>query len=177
VSRQREQTQRLKHPQGSVHLNGVLISTCGLSHFRPESQTEGRPTTGIIHQFLDMEFRLKTCVISGLAGLTGAQSVRLFSANRFQVAGIDRDLRRQFLDGDALTEQSRRDLESKITLKHRIDKNLSIDQIEHSLIRVSKLAADAFVQECGSCPIADADVCIARPQMQGTVSRWTSRSS
>jgi nucleoside-diphosphate-sugar epimerase len=59
------------------------------------------------------------CIITGSAGLIGAEAVRFFSAQGFQVVGIDNDMRRQFFGTDASTEWSRRDLESKIpSYKH-----------------------------------------------------------
>ena len=57
---------------------------------------------------------LKSCIVTGSAGLIGAEAVRFFSAKGFQVVGIDNDMRKQFFGEDASTEWSRRDLESKI---------------------------------------------------------------
>ena len=70
-----------------------------------------------------MEYLLKICVITGSAGLIGAESVRFFSSKGFQVVGIDNDMRKQFFGEDASTEWSRRDLESKIPnyTHHNID--------------------------------------------------------
>jgi CDP-paratose 2-epimerase len=61
-----------------------------------------------------MEYLLKICVITGSAGLIGAEAVRFFSSKGFQVVGIDNDMRKQFFGKDASTEWSRRDLETKI---------------------------------------------------------------
>ncbi len=55
------------------------------------------------------------CIITGSAGLIGAEAVRFFSTKGFQVVGIDNDMRKQFFGADASTEWSRRDLESTIT--------------------------------------------------------------
>ena len=57
---------------------------------------------------------MKICIITGSAGLIGAEAVRFFSSKGFQVVGIDNDMRKQFFGDDASTEWSRRDLESKI---------------------------------------------------------------
>ncbi len=63
---------------------------------------------------LKKEHVLKVCVITGSAGLIGAEAVRYFSARDFQVVGIDNDMRKKFFGEDASTEWSRRDLESKV---------------------------------------------------------------
>ncbi len=55
------------------------------------------------------------CLITGSAGLIGAEAVRFFSSKGFDVVGIDNDMRKQFFGADASTEWSRRDLESKIS--------------------------------------------------------------
>jgi CDP-paratose 2-epimerase len=57
---------------------------------------------------------VKICVITGSAGLIGAEAVRFFSSQGFRVVGIDNDMRKQFFGEDASTEWSRRDLEEKI---------------------------------------------------------------
>ena len=57
---------------------------------------------------------MKICLVTGSAGLIGAEAVRFFSAKGFQVVGIDNDMRKQFFGDDASTEWSRRDLEAKL---------------------------------------------------------------
>ena len=57
---------------------------------------------------------MKICIVTGSAGLIGAEAVRFFSSKGFDVVGIDNDMRKQFFGDDASTEWSRRDLESKI---------------------------------------------------------------
>src|SRR3954468_21568900 len=57
---------------------------------------------------------MKTCIVTGSAGLIGAETVRFFSSKGFRVVGIDNDMRKQFFGDDASTEWSRRDLESSI---------------------------------------------------------------
>jgi CDP-paratose 2-epimerase len=66
---------------------------------------------------------VKICIITGSAGLIGAEAVRFFSSKGFQVVGIDNDMRKQFFGDEASTEWSRRDLESKIPnyMHHEID--------------------------------------------------------
>ncbi len=57
---------------------------------------------------------MKTCIITGSAGLIGAEAVRFFSARGFEVIGVDNDMRKQFFGDDASTRWSRRDLESTV---------------------------------------------------------------
>ena len=63
------------------------------------------------------------CIITGSAGLMGAEPVRFVGSKGFEIVGIDNDMRKKFY--------------------------LSVDHTTHSLFGVSKLAADAMVQEYG----------------------------
>ncbi len=60
------------------------------------------------------EPHVKICIVTGSAGLIGAETVRFFSSMGFQTVGIDNDMRKRFFGADASTEWSRRDLESKV---------------------------------------------------------------
>jgi CDP-paratose 2-epimerase len=53
-------------------------------------------------------------LITGSAGLIGAESVRFFSKKGFKVAGIDNNMRKVFFGEEASTEWSRKKLESEI---------------------------------------------------------------
>ena len=53
-------------------------------------------------------------IVTGSAGLIGAEAVRLFSAKGLKVVGIDNDMRRQFFGDEASTDWSRRQLESTV---------------------------------------------------------------
>lgn len=57
---------------------------------------------------------MKICIITGSAGLIGAEAVRFFSSKGFQVVGIDNDMRKQFFGEDASTQWSRHELESTV---------------------------------------------------------------
>ena len=57
---------------------------------------------------------MNICVVTGSAGLIGAEAVRCFSAKGFRVLGIDNNMRKDFFGDDASTEWSRRDLESSL---------------------------------------------------------------
>ncbi|MCG7850688.1 MAG: NAD-dependent epimerase/dehydratase family protein [ANME-2 cluster archaeon] len=54
-------------------------------------------------------------LITGSAGLIGAEAVRFFSKNGFQIVGIDNDMRKEFFGEEASTKWSREKLESEIT--------------------------------------------------------------
>ena len=53
---------------------------------------------------------MSVAVVTGSAGLIGAESVRFFTAKGFEIVGIDNNLRRTFFGADASTEWSRREL-------------------------------------------------------------------
>jgi CDP-paratose 2-epimerase len=57
---------------------------------------------------------MSVAIITGSAGLIGAEAVRFFSGRGFEVAGIDNNMRRTFFGDDASTEWSRRELEATI---------------------------------------------------------------
>ena len=54
------------------------------------------------------------CIITGSAGLIGAEAARFFGTRGFEVVGIDNDMRREFFGPEASTEWSRRDLEARL---------------------------------------------------------------
>ena len=53
-------------------------------------------------------------IITGSAGLIGAESVRFFSSKGFDVVGIDNNMRQAFFGPDASTEWSRRELAAAV---------------------------------------------------------------
>ena len=63
------------------------------------------------------------CIVTGAAGLIGAETVRFFGSRSFRVHGIDNDMRRRFFGEDASTAWSRRALESEVPgyVHHEID--------------------------------------------------------
>ncbi len=63
-------------------------------------------------------------LITGSAGLIGAESVRFFSKKGFQIIGIDNDMRRVFFGDEASTEWSRKKLESEIKNYTHYDKDI-----------------------------------------------------
>ncbi len=57
---------------------------------------------------------MATAIITGSAGLIGADAVRLFSEKGFTVAGLDNDMRQFFFGKEASTQWSRRQLEQTV---------------------------------------------------------------
>jgi CDP-paratose 2-epimerase len=53
-------------------------------------------------------------MVTGSAGLIGAEAVRFFSDKGLRVVGIDNDMRKQFFGEDASTDWSRRQLEATV---------------------------------------------------------------
>ncbi len=66
---------------------------------------------------------MSIALVTGSAGLIGAEAVRFFSGKGFQVVGIDNNMRKAFFGDDASTEWSRRELESTIPnyTHHHVD--------------------------------------------------------
>lgn len=58
---------------------------------------------------------MKVALITGSAGLIGAEAVRFFAARGFATVGIDNDMRRVFFGDEASTDWSRRQLESSVS--------------------------------------------------------------
>ena len=57
---------------------------------------------------------MKTVLVTGAAGLIGAESVRFFAALGFRVVGIDNDMRRYFFGEDASTDWNTRQLQATL---------------------------------------------------------------
>jgi len=57
---------------------------------------------------------MPTVIVTGSAGLIGAEATRFFSSRGFQVVGIDNDMRQYFFGADASTDWSRRQLQETI---------------------------------------------------------------
>lgn len=64
---------------------------------------------------------MDVAMITGSAGLIGAEAVRFFSNKGFKVVGIDNDMRKEFFGEEASTKWSREKLESEL-----------IDYVHHS---------------------------------------------
>ncbi len=57
---------------------------------------------------------MKTVLVTGSAGLIGAETVRFFSGKGYRVAGVDNNMRRYFFGEEASTEWCRRQLEETL---------------------------------------------------------------
>jgi CDP-paratose 2-epimerase len=57
---------------------------------------------------------MSIAIVTGSAGLIGAEAVRFFSRKGFVVVGIDNNMRKLFFGDDASTEWSRRQLEAEV---------------------------------------------------------------
>jgi len=64
---------------------------------------------------------MSVIVVTGSAGLIGAESVRFFANLGFDVVGVDNDMRRIFFGNDASTAESRRRLEREVARYRHID--------------------------------------------------------
>src|SRR5271166_3774172 len=65
--------------------------------------------------------RMSVVLVTGSAGLIGAESVRFFAAQGFDVVGIDNDMRRVFFGDEASTAWSRERLEIEVEQYRHFD--------------------------------------------------------
>jgi len=64
---------------------------------------------------------MSIAIVTGAAGLIGAETVRFFTANGFDVVGIDNDMRRVFFGDDASSLWSRHRLEREVRNYRHLD--------------------------------------------------------
>ncbi len=64
---------------------------------------------------------MSVAIVTGSAGLIGAEAVRFFSGKGFEVVGIDNNMRRTFFGDDASTEWSCRELVATVPGYHHHD--------------------------------------------------------
>ena len=57
---------------------------------------------------------MAVAVITGSAGLIGAEAARFFAGKGLDTVGIDNDMRREFFDEEASTSWSRQRLEARL---------------------------------------------------------------
>jgi len=57
---------------------------------------------------------MKTAIITGSAGLIGAEACRFFSDKGYRIIGIDNDMRKEFFGAEASTDWQRKQLESEL---------------------------------------------------------------
>ena len=61
-----------------------------------------------------MRSSVRICIVTGSAGLIGADTVRFFSEQGFKVVGIDNDMRSYFFGESSSTSWSRKRLTQEI---------------------------------------------------------------
>jgi CDP-paratose 2-epimerase len=85
---------------------------------------------------------MSVIVITGSAGLIGAESVRFFAAEGFDVVGIDNDMRRVFFGDEASTAWSRQRLEIEVRKYQHVDGDIrSAELINRVFARYAKAIA------------------------------------
>ncbi|MBS0618666.1 MAG: NAD-dependent epimerase/dehydratase family protein [Spirochaetes bacterium] len=57
---------------------------------------------------------MKTAIITGSAGLIGAEATRFFAAKGYRVVGVDNDMRQEFFGAEASTAWQRQQLEAEL---------------------------------------------------------------
>jgi len=57
---------------------------------------------------------MKTAIITGSAGLIGAEACRFFSEKGYRIIGVDNDMRKEFFGAEASTDWQRRELEAQL---------------------------------------------------------------
>ncbi len=67
---------------------------------------------------------MSVVLVTGSAGLIGAESVRFFAAQGFDIVGIDNDMRRVFFGNEASTAWSRQRLEIEVKAYRHIDSDI-----------------------------------------------------
>src|SRR6516225_4139044 len=64
---------------------------------------------------------MSVVLVTGSAGLIGAEAVRFFAAEGFDIVGIDNDMRRVFFGTEASTAWSRQRLQSEVKNYRHVD--------------------------------------------------------
>ncbi len=67
---------------------------------------------------------MSVMIVTGSAGLIGAETVRFFAAKGLDVVGIDNDMRRYFFGEEASTAWSRRSLEEQVRRYRHVDADI-----------------------------------------------------
>ncbi len=78
---------------------------------------------------------MSVAIITGSAGLIGAEAVRFFAAKGLSVVGIDNDMRRRFFGPDAGTAWARRELERSVPGYQHIDADIRDGAAMEALFR------------------------------------------
>ena len=84
-------------------------------------------------------------VVTGSAGLIGAEAVRFLAAQGFDVVGIDNDMRRVFFGNDASTAWSRQRLEIEVKSYRHIDGDIRDAELMNATFAQYGKAIDAVI--------------------------------
>src|SRR5947207_3017539 len=78
---------------------------------------------------------VSVAVITGSAGLIGAETSRFFAAKGLDVVGIDNDLRRTFFGDEASTAWMRRRLEREVPRYRHLDTDIRDEEAMRNIFR------------------------------------------
>ncbi len=78
---------------------------------------------------------MSIAIITGSAGLIGAETVRIFAERGLDVIGVDNDMRRYFFGDDASTTWSRRGLEATVPRYQHLDNDIRDQEFVNRLFR------------------------------------------
>lgn len=82
---------------------------------------------------------MRIAVVTGSAGLIGAETVRFFAKKGFKVVGIDNDLRKYFFGDEASTAWSRKNLEETVPLYSHISADIrNTEEINRIFAEIGK---------------------------------------
>ena len=85
---------------------------------------------------------MRVAVVTGSAGLIGAETVRFFADKGFKIFGIDNDMRKYFFGEEASTEWSRKNLEEIIPQYNHISADIrNTEEINRIFAEIGKQAA------------------------------------
>ena len=88
---------------------------------------------------------MSVVLVTGAAGLVGGEAVRFFSAEGFDVVGIDNDMRRVFFGDEASTAWNRRRLEAEIKGYTHIDGDIRDGALMNSVFARNGRAIAAVI--------------------------------
>src|SRR6266508_76022 len=105
-------------------------------------------------------------LITGSAGLVGAEAVACFHGKGFRVVGIDNDMRQTYFGGEASTNPARRDLERRfpryvhydIDIRDRAQIERVFDQYSGDIEAVINTAAQSLHDSAANDPHVDFSV-------------------
>jgi CDP-paratose 2-epimerase len=78
---------------------------------------------------------MSVAIVSGAAGLIGAEAARRFSARGMKVVGIDNDMRREFFGSEASTAWQRQILENTVPGYRHVDADIRDEKTIHRVFK------------------------------------------